>query len=933
MTDPADCRELPAFPAPIHNRPGLPRIGRRIGGYASFRANLLAGLDQADALLAWTHRGADDPGIALLECTAIAGEILAFYQDLYVNEAYLRTAAWRESVARLVALGGYRLAPGIGGEARFALDVTGTGPVTVPAGFGIKAKLEDADEQALFETLAETTAWPWLGRFALYRPRLGPTTIAAGGNRLELIAAGGELGLAARQAAAPAAADRLLLVPDDGGRHEIVIVKSVETQLDRVRIEIEGRLARARGTAVTAYRIDRSFRHFGHNAPARVGALNETTGILNQTPTPFFRLLSADPTADYYGDPLLFSRITRSEMPLETEVDDLAVGATLIVTGELGLYQLAGGPVTLVREIAELRQDTLTWGGLSSGATVVTLNAPLAGGPEAGGGSGWGLGGSGSVSGYTMSTLGSGPIMQVVSGTALGYQWTGPPTDWGWSAIAMAALGTWGDIRRLVLHEALGPPLTLAAPSRWQSGAFGTDNRLDFFGTRAKARTLAGRALLLADAGGTLQPLTVTNTDADFELPGRDETNPWMWPLTLSQPPSFAREAFAEDDNQVGVYGNLVCADQGETQDPVAIGSGDARARFQTFKLPKAPLTWLLHNERTPPQVPELEVYVDGVRWRRVETLFGSAPEARVYVVREDEEGKSLVQFGDGKTGARLPSGHGNVSARYRVGSGAHGPLEPGQKAQPAGRLKRLKDVWMPESATFGAEREQADGARAAAPARLQSLGRLVGLADYEAEALALPGVQKAAAAWAAPGGLPRLRLVVMTDGGSASEAEAVAEAMSAANRCRGARRFPIETVQGSRRWLSLNLTAGFAADRLAEDIEPAIRAALGVQDSSAEPPEGLFGYRWRRFGQGAHLSQVINSVHQVEGVTWVRVDAFQPLAAADPPSTDPALLAVPAPVLRQDAVGCPAASLLALHGAHLALSLSQDSDAGECAA
>ena len=95
------------------------------------------------------------------------GEILAFYQELYANEAFLRTASWRESVERLVALGGYRLAPGVGGAATFAVGVTGTEPVTIPAGFGFKADLEGAAKPAIFESLTATTAYPWLSRFAL----------------------------------------------------------------------------------------------------------------------------------------------------------------------------------------------------------------------------------------------------------------------------------------------------------------------------------------------------------------------------------------------------------------------------------------------------------------------------------------------------------------------------------------------------------------------------------------------------------------------------------------------------------------------------------------------------------------------------------------------------------------------------------------------
>src|SRR4051812_49973546 len=116
-----DCPAPPVFPKPIANRPGLDRIEHRIGTYAELRAHLLDAIDKAPALAAWTHRGTDDPGIALLESAAIVGDVLTFYQSLYANEAYLATARWRESIVDLARLLGYRLAPGIGGEAVFAI--------------------------------------------------------------------------------------------------------------------------------------------------------------------------------------------------------------------------------------------------------------------------------------------------------------------------------------------------------------------------------------------------------------------------------------------------------------------------------------------------------------------------------------------------------------------------------------------------------------------------------------------------------------------------------------------------------------------------------------------------------------------------------------------------------------------------------------------
>jgi len=159
------------FPLRRENRPGLPRIAYRIGRYPEFLEVMKRRIDAAPELAEWTHRGADDPGIALIEGAAILGDILTFYQEHYANEAYLRTAAWRGSVSELVRMIGYRLAPGIGGRATFAFTVKGDNPLTIDAGFAVKADLADVPQPAEFQTDADLTAYPHLSKFNLYRAR------------------------------------------------------------------------------------------------------------------------------------------------------------------------------------------------------------------------------------------------------------------------------------------------------------------------------------------------------------------------------------------------------------------------------------------------------------------------------------------------------------------------------------------------------------------------------------------------------------------------------------------------------------------------------------------------------------------------------------------------------------------------------------------
>jgi hypothetical protein len=64
------------FPARIYNRPGLDEISYRIGAYTEMRAHIFDEINKATALQAWTHRGTDDPGIAMVESAWVEGLLL-----------------------------------------------------------------------------------------------------------------------------------------------------------------------------------------------------------------------------------------------------------------------------------------------------------------------------------------------------------------------------------------------------------------------------------------------------------------------------------------------------------------------------------------------------------------------------------------------------------------------------------------------------------------------------------------------------------------------------------------------------------------------------------------------------------------------------------------------------------------------------------------
>lgn len=889
-----DCLEPKWFPKTLYNRPGLSRIAYRIGAYAEFRDALLRRLNLDPVLKDWTHREPDDPGIALLEGAAILGDILTFYQELYANEAYLGTAQWRESIADLVRLLGYRLSPGLGGQATFAFGIKGTLPVVIPQAFPIKAQLEPLEKPAEFQSLAEVTAYPHLSQFHLYRPRLPAQAIAAGGNRLEVQSVGSNTDVESIAALGLKQGDRLMIVPDatmfdvtgtpyiDQQPAEILIVSKVEQVLDRTLIEFEGSLTVNRGTTVTAYRLGRSFKHFGNNAPVVVTSLdNATPAQVIQSDTNFYRPIFTTHTptginANYY------SQLTATDMPLDTAVDDLAIGNKLICQGmfnqitliDIGFaivpVLLSVGIFTVVREITGLRADALTWGNLSGSSTVLILESSL-------------------ISNNTFAAESDEQLQ---------------------------------DIRKLQFHEVKSPELILRAPSQWQDGTF-TNTTLNYFGTYDQAKTLVDRTLILQKEE-TIQLVKVTSLESSFSLTGRDEVHPWLWAITLDQQPAFAQQDFDEQAPSVTVYGNLVEANQGKSETAAVLGNGDSRQMFQTFKLPKAPLTYFNAKGETPPEVPELEIYVNDRLWKRVPSFFNRTSKEEIYIVREDANNESWVQFGDGKTGAKLPSGIGNVTAQYRTGTGAYGPLKPNTTVQATGKLDHLDKVWLPDEATGGSQSETGDNAREAAPGKIQSLGRLVSLKDFESETLAIAGVSKVSAAWQLVDNIPAVVLTVLMETGREREIDEVQGVLNTYNRCRGPQRFPILVHPGKLRYLYVDLTVGLDPTFRQELVTSAIKVALGIageESNGIDGSHGLMGVRSRQFAQKEYATRIEGVAQTIEGVIWASVTALGLAIGTDP---DPARLSLPPePKPLKAVVPCAADEILSLYKDHLQLQIA----------
>jgi predicted phage baseplate assembly protein len=146
-------------PVGIVNRPGLPAIAYRVGTHGAFKRSLLAGLSDArrPALAGLKTRDDDDFAIALLDCTALVSDVLAFYQERIANESYLRTATERRSVLELARLIGYELAPGLAAQTLLAYtldDAPGSpGAATIDAGARVQSVPAPGEHPHTFETV------------------------------------------------------------------------------------------------------------------------------------------------------------------------------------------------------------------------------------------------------------------------------------------------------------------------------------------------------------------------------------------------------------------------------------------------------------------------------------------------------------------------------------------------------------------------------------------------------------------------------------------------------------------------------------------------------------------------------------------------------------------------------------------------------------
>lgn len=133
--------------------------------------------------------------------------------------------------------------------------------------------------------------------------------------------------------------------------------------------------------------------------------------------------------------------------------------------------------------------------------------------------------------------------------------------------------------------------------------------------------------------------------------------------------------------------------------------------------------------------------------YTEVDSLLGSEPNDRHFVVLVDQNDRATIRFGNGTSGAP-PTG--TVSITYKTGGGAGGNVDAGRLVVIEGAFTDIHGrpvqvaVTNPEPASGGTDRQSVAAAKLLAPESLRTLTRTVTREDFEINARRVPGVARA---------------------------------------------------------------------------------------------------------------------------------------------------------------------------------------------
>lgn len=828
-----------ATPGALFNLPGLPALAYRVGTHARFKESMLVGLTRAPALRALTTRDDDDPTIALIDAWAAALDVLTFYEERIANEGYLLTAVEQRSIRELARAIGYELGPGVAGQASVAFELeTAVGApesARIPVGTKVQSVPGQDELPQTYETVEEIEARP---QWNAMRARTRTPSPPAGA--MDLYVKGTATSLRV--------GDRILLT-DENESWAVRRLSSAEVLPDgdvtRVAWTTDdpassGNLVPGPATSglkVFALRLRASL--FGHNAPDWKAMPAELQSAYDG--------LTVD---DEHGDN--WPNNTISEIADDASKNQVFLDASYPeVVAESWAVLRAPGENDALFKVENATEDQRTDFTMSSkttrldfddDATFASFNDHLR---------------DTTVFAHSEElALAEWPVADPVQGAKIKLDPHVPRLDEGRSLIVSgvrARMMYTFTVTKLIpddgsdavtvvrgdIVELLGPPKKKAGKLIWPVVKDGVHGKMKAAKHHTVGVPAPDEAPVIAEAATTGPP------------PSDDELQDT---LVLT-----AKLRNAYEPRTVRVAANVALATNGETRKQ-PLGSGDASTPFQRFILKDGPLTYTQSSGSTGGAT-TLGVRVNGLLWHEARSLYGRAPRDRVYVVRDDDAGNTTVEFGDGTTGARLPTGTQNVQATYRVGTGLAGQVGAEKVTLLMGAPLGVKAVTNPLPATGADNPETGDRARDNAPLTVRTFERVVSLHDVEDFAAAFAGVGKAAASRLWDGEADIVHLTIAgADGTPPKQGSDLLENLQAAVMAAGDPHLRLRIAPYIALPFAVEARLFVASDFESDVVVAAASSALAEQ----------FSFEQRAFAQPVAVSEVVATIHSVDGVDGV---------------------------------------------------------------
>lgn len=845
-----------------YNRPGLEAVEYRVGTHYSFLRDMKQQIAvetlqngphaHSRPLAALGTREPDDPSIALLDSAAMMLDVLSFYQERIVNEGFLVTATERLSVLELARSIGYELSPGVAADVTlvFTLDEKpGKAPSQskIPLRTRVQSLPADGGLPQTFETVDDFVAhkaWNELSPRTEFPQSL---SVSGGVLKRDKLVGGTETA-----AEIELAGTSLMIEPGDlmvanvSGGTTIVRVVAVEEDTDRV---------------VTVLKVARPIDAVPNDLPTGTGP-SPVAGL--SAPAPITAASLAKVLAIEYTESDL--QLLLEELEWDTDEfleavnpgpdDDEKLEAhptdgVFVLRRRVGMF---GHNALLHDALPESMQDAYSeWEG--NDVWVDTKGDPYSDDFEADLflerdlddvlDQGWvvldgNTSGSRQIRAYQID----GKISATLADYGMSAKVTGldlPDADPGDSEQAFLLRKTTAHVASEWLELA-----DLQIPDPVQDSTIELDRMI--------LGLAKGQDVVIS--GDLVDPEGVTGT----EVATIEEITHQHGRTTLIFDEDLANE-YRRDS--VTVYGNVVRATHGETVEQ-PLGSGDGSVPNQSFQLRSSPLTYVSASNSSGRES-TLELRVNGRLWDEVRSLYRTGPAEQIYTVRIADDATPTVTFGNGRAGARPPTGTENITARYRTGIGRDGEVDAETIQLLMTRPPGVKMVNNPLPAAGAEEPETLATARENAPMTVRTLDRVVSLTDFEDFAATFAGIGKARADVLRLHGQRLVHITVGSSSGGEVKDDKIELLVTALNNARD----PGEAVCiSSYHPLSFDVHGSVKTDtKLVHDA---------VMDNVHKALAGAYSFEARRFAQAVSVSEIMEVIHSVEGVIAADIDELE---------------------------------------------------------